>query len=89
MDMAIIESLMSANFASYIVVAMFVYAIRQATKIPNKYIPLLSILIGVSLAALELKGFDYEVLKQGVQNALWAMGTVAGLKYAQEKHEEK
>ncbi|TPF17909.1 phage holin family protein [Priestia megaterium] len=87
-EIDLIQGLMSANFASYVIVALFVYAIRQATSIPNKYIPLLSIAIGIALAILELKGFNYEVLKTGVQNALWAIGTVAGLKYAQESRKK-
>ncbi len=69
--------------------ALIVYAIREATAIPNKFIPILSIVIGLVLATLELKGFDYETIKTGMQNALLAIGTVAGIKYAGEHVNEK
>jgi hypothetical protein len=87
--MSLLEILVRSEFGTYVMVATFVYAIREAIKVPKKYIPALSVVIGVLLAMLEFKGFNFEILKSGIQNAVWAIGMVFGVKYAQDKRANK
>ncbi|MGG0308475.1 hypothetical protein ABEY43_06325 [Priestia megaterium] len=88
-EMSLLEILVRSEFGTYVMVATLVFAIREATKVPKKYIPALSIVIGVLLAILEFKGFSFEVLKSGIQNAVWAIAMVFGVKYVQDKKSNK
>jgi len=88
-DLSLLEILVKSEFGTYIMVATLVFAIREAIKVPKKYIPAISIVIGVLLAILEFKGFSFEILKSGIQNAVWAIGIVFGVKYAQDKRANK
>lgn len=88
-DMSLLEILVRSEFGTYVMVATLVFAIREATKVPKKYIPALSIVIGVLLAILEFKGFSFEVLKSGIQNAVWAIAMVFGVKHFQDKKSNK
>jgi hypothetical protein len=77
------------EFTAYVALAVVLYAIRQATNLSNRYIPLVSIALGILFSVLEAKGFSFEVLIEGLKYALYGMGTVAGIKYALEKGEKK
>lgn len=88
MDNAILEGLMSLEFGTYVALAFVLFAIRQATKFDNKYIPVVAIVLGIAFAVLENGSFNDEILLEGIKNALLAVGTVAGVKYLQERKGE-
>ncbi|WP_338788828.1 hypothetical protein [Metabacillus sp. FJAT-53654] len=83
------EALFTIEFTAYVGIAVILYAIRQATGLSNKYIPSIAILLGVAFTSFESGSFSSEVLLQGLKYALYGIGSVAAIKYAIEKGEEK
>lgn len=83
------EALLSMEFTAYVGLAVILYAIRQATGINNKHIPLIAILLGVAFSFFESGFFNSTVLLQGLQYALYGVGSVAGIKYLLEKSGDK
>ncbi|MFC7370385.1 hypothetical protein ACFQPF_01695 [Fictibacillus iocasae] len=73
------------SFAAYAVLSALIAAIRETERIPNKYIPLTAILLGVLYAWFDEKLLTSETLLHGVQYALYATGSVAGYKYFTQK----
>ncbi|CEG29783.1 hypothetical protein [Bacillus sp. B-jedd] len=79
------EQLLGIEFTAYVALAVLLYAIRQATDISNRFIPLLAVVLGVTFAIMEGNAFSFAVLVEGLKYALYGIGSVAGLKYALEK----
>jgi hypothetical protein len=79
------ESILSIEFTAYVALAVLLYAIREATNIPNRYIPIVAVVLGVAFSILESSAFSFEVLVKGLQYALYGIGSVAAIKYALEK----
>ncbi|SET13725.1 hypothetical protein SAMN05421676_10313 [Salinibacillus kushneri] len=78
------EQLLSMEFTGVVALTFLLYAIRRASKISNRYIPIVGIFLGIGFAAFEAKGFDFDSFMQGLKYALYAVGMVAGYKYSQE-----
>ncbi|WP_273381569.1 phage holin family protein [Symbiobacterium thermophilum] len=83
------EAILSIEFTAYVALAVLLYAIREATNIPNRFIPIVAVILGVAFAAFESNAFSFEVLVQGLQYALYGVGSVATIKYALEKGEDR
>lgn len=81
------EALLSIEFTAYVALAVVLYAIRKASNISNRYIPIIAIVLGVAFSFLESGAFSFEVLLNGLKNALYGMGSVASVEYALEKVE--
>lgn len=69
------------QFAAYMGVAVVLFAIREMKKVPNIYIPLIAIFLGIVFAFWEHGNFEFETFLTGLQYALMGIGTVAGVKY--------
>jgi hypothetical protein len=85
MEFQILEFLMNGEFAAYIALAFILYAIREASGISNKNIPIIAILLGITFSVYEMGNFEFKTIMTGIQYALLGVGTVAGYKYLQEK----
>ncbi|KYD26173.1 hypothetical protein [Parageobacillus toebii] len=83
------EALLSIEFTAYFALAVLLYAIRQATSLSNRYIPITAVVLGVAFSILESETFSFHVLVTGLQYALYGIGSVASIKYALEKSEDK
>ncbi|MCP8617180.1 phage holin family protein [Salirhabdus salicampi] len=77
------EALLNLEFTAYVALAFILYAIRRASRISNRYIPLIGIFLGLGFAVLEAKAFNFEIMLSGLKYALYGVGTVAGIKYVQ------
>jgi hypothetical protein len=78
------ESLFSIEFTAYVALAVLLYAIRQATNLSNRYIPIVAVVLGVAFSIFESGAFSFDVLVKGLQYALYGIGSVAAIKYALE-----
>jgi hypothetical protein len=83
------EAVLSIEFTAYVALAVLLYAIRQATNLSNRYIPIVAVVLGVAFAIFESNAFSFDVLVNGLQYALYGIGSVAGVKYALEKGGDK
>ena len=81
------EAILSIEFTAYVALAVLLYAIREATKIPNRYIPIVAVVLGVAFSIFENSAFSFDVLVSGLKYALYGIGSVAAIKYALEKVE--
>jgi hypothetical protein len=81
------EALLSIEFTAYVALAVLLYAIREATNIPNRYIPIVAVVLGVAFSILESGAFSFDVLVNGLKYALYGVGSVATVKYVLEKAE--
>jgi hypothetical protein len=81
------EAILSIHFTAYVALAVVLYAIRKASNISNRYIPIVAIVLGVAFSILESSAFSFEVLLNGLKYALYGMGSVASVEYALEKVE--
>lgn len=79
----------TTDFAPYVGLAFILYALRQTKTVPNTYIPIAAILLGVPFSFWENGGFTPEAFVQGLQYALLGIGTVAGIKYFLERKREE
>jgi Phage holin family Hol44, in holin superfamily V len=79
------EAILSIEFTAYVALAVLLYAIREATNIPNRYIPIVAVVLGVAFSILESGAFSFDVLVNGLKYALYGVGSVAAIKYALEK----
>ncbi|GAA0502307.1 hypothetical protein GCM10008986_32390 [Salinibacillus aidingensis] len=77
------------EFTGVVALTFLLYAIRRASKISNRNIPLAGIVLGIGFAAFEAKGFSFDIFMKGLQYALYAVGMVAGYKYSREKPSQK
>jgi hypothetical protein len=84
-----VEQLLSIEFSAYVALAVVLYAIRQATGVKNKFIPLIAVVLGVAFSTFESGSFSFPVLIEGLKYALYGIGSVAAIKYAIEKGESK
>ena len=83
------EAILSIEFTAYVALAVLLYAIREATKIPNRYIPIVAVVLGVAFSIFENNAFSFDVLVNGLKYALYGIGSVATVKYALEKVERE
>jgi hypothetical protein len=83
------EALLSIEFTAYVALAVLLYAIREATNIPNRYIPIVAVVLGVVFSVFEKNAFSFDVLVNGLKYALYGIGSVATVKYALEKGGDK
>jgi hypothetical protein len=81
------EAILSIEFTAYVALAVLLYAIREATGISNKYIPITAVFLGVAFSVFENNAFSFDVLVNGLQYALYGIGSVAAIKYALEKRD--
>lgn len=81
------ETILSIEFTAYVALAVLLYAIREATNIPNRYIPIVAVVLGVAFSVFESRAFSFDVLVVGMKYALYGIGSVAAIKYAIEKVE--
>jgi hypothetical protein len=79
------EALLSIEFTAYVALAVLLYAIREAANIPNRFIPIVAVFLGVAFSILESGAFSFDVLVNGLKYALYGVGSVAAIKYALEK----
>lgn len=79
------EALLSIEFTAYVALAVLLYAIREATNIPNRYIPIVAVVLGVAFSIFENNAFSFDVLIDGLRYALYGIGTVATIKYTLKK----
>lgn len=79
------EQLLSLDFGAYVALAFILYVIRESGRVPNTVIPLVGLLLGLGFAFFEYQMFDFDVMLEGIKYAMLGVGTVAGIKYAQEK----
>ncbi|MFC7392016.1 hypothetical protein [Scopulibacillus cellulosilyticus] len=82
------DDLLSIHFGVYVALAFVLYAIHQATRIQNRYIPIIALGLGVFLSWLQAGTLSYSVLLTGIKYALYGIGTVATIKYLLKKFEE-
>jgi hypothetical protein len=82
------ESLLSIEFTAYVALAVLLYAIRQATNLSNRFIPITAVLLGVAFSIFESGAFSFDVLIKGLRYALYGIGSVAAIKYALERGEK-
>ncbi|WP_200816452.1 hypothetical protein [Salirhabdus sp. Marseille-P4669] len=82
----VLSNLMNMQFSAYVALAFLLYAIRRATKISKRYLPVIAVLLGVGLAALEEMAFNFEVMMTGIKYALYAVVIVFGGKFAQTEY---
>ena len=78
------DQLLSLDFGAYLALAFVLYAVREATRISNRYIPLVAILLGILYSWFEAGTVTSDVILTGIRYALYGVGTVATLKYALE-----
>jgi hypothetical protein len=83
------ESIFSIEFSAYVAFTLLLYAIREASGLSNRYIPIVAVILGVAFSVLESGAFSFDVLVGGLKYALYGIGSVAGIKYALEKGDEK
>ncbi|WP_199427165.1 phage holin family protein [Thermaerobacillus caldiproteolyticus] len=83
------EAILSIQFTAYVALAVLLYAIREATNIPNRYIPIVAVVLGVAFSILENNAFSFDVLVSGLRYALYGIGSVATIKYVLEKGENQ
>ncbi|MGG3845332.1 hypothetical protein [Aeribacillus composti] len=83
------EAILSIEFTAYVALAVLLYAIRQATNLSNRYIPIVAVVLGIAFSIFEASTFSFEVLVNGLKYALYGIGSVAAIKYALEKTTEK
>lgn len=83
--MEFLTTIMASDFTAYVALAFVLYAIREATKLSNRYVPLVGLALGLGYAILDAGSFDSAVLLAGIQNAAYGIATVAGVKYTQDK----
>ena len=79
------EQILGMDFTAYVALAVVLYAIRQATGISNRYIPLTAVILGIAFAMFEFQKFNFEIFLIGIKYALYGVGTVATIKYALQK----
>jgi len=83
------EAVLSIEFTAYVALAVLLYAIREATNISNRFIPIIAVVLGVVFSTFESRAFSFDVLVEGLKYALYGIGSVATVKYALEKGGEK
>jgi hypothetical protein len=81
------EAILSIEFTAYVALAVLLYAIREAANIPNRFIPIVAVVLGVAFSIFENNAFSFDVLVNGLKYALYGIGSVAAVKYALEKVE--
>lgn len=70
------------GFTAYLGMAFVLYAIRETEILPLKFLPLVSIVIGLLYSCLvEFKKFDEESVVAGIRLALLGIGSVATIRY--------
>lgn len=74
------------GFTPYAGLALVLYAIRQTDRVPNRFIPILAIVLGVAFSFWQ-NGITPQSTVTGLHYALLGIGTVAGIKYFLEKKE--
>jgi hypothetical protein len=84
-----IQAILNSKFTAYLGLAFILYALREATGISNRYIPVVAIALGIGYAVLSAGTFNSDVLLDGLQNALLGVGSVAVIKYAVNKTQDK
>jgi hypothetical protein len=79
------ETIFSIQFTVYVAFAFLLYAIRQASNLSNRYIPIVAVVLGVAFSALESSAFSFNVLINGLRYALYGLGSIAAIEYSLEK----
>jgi hypothetical protein len=82
------ENIFGIEFTAYVALAVILYALREASGIPNRFLPAVAVVIGVAFACLEAKGISFDVVVNGVKYGAYGIATVASVKYALESRKE-
>jgi hypothetical protein len=77
------------DFTPYVALAVILYAIRQTKKVPNAYIPSVAIVLGVLYSFWEAGKVNPTAFINGIQYALYGIGTVASIKYFLQTKKEQ
>ncbi|MGR9050788.1 hypothetical protein ACQ4XT_19295 [Halobacillus faecis] len=75
------------DFTPYAGLAVLLYAMRQTKRVPNRYIPIIAVVLGVAFSYWQ-QGISPSSTVEGLKYALLGIGTVAGVKYFLEKKED-
>lgn len=78
----------TGDFLPYLGLAVVLYAIRQTGHLPNKYVPLVAIVLAVPYAFWE-QGVSPASFLNGLQYALLGVGAVASIKYFLEQQSRR
>lgn len=80
-----LEGIFSIEFTAYVALAVSLYAVREATSIPNRFIPLVALFLGVLFATFESYAFNFHVFTEGIKYGAYGVATVASIKYLLER----
>jgi hypothetical protein len=81
-----VEQLLTAEFTVFIALTLVLYAVREATGISNRFIPLVGLVLGILFSWFENGLINFDTLLTGIQYALYAIGSVASMKYFVATH---
>ncbi|GGE56842.1 hypothetical protein GCM10011391_39680 [Pullulanibacillus camelliae] len=81
--------LLTIHFGVYVALAFVLYAIRKALKLPKRYLPILSIGLGLLFSWLEGWEITFETTLRGIEYALYGIGTIETVKAIFIKEDEK
>ncbi|MGG3891990.1 hypothetical protein [Metabacillus fastidiosus] len=84
-----IDLLLTSEFTGYIAIAFLLFVIRNTEKVPNNYIPIIAVILGIGFSAFEATSFNFEIMLKGLEYAALGIATVASWKYIKEKREDK
>jgi hypothetical protein len=69
------------TFTPYLGLAVILYAIRQTNRVSNRYIPVVAVVLGILYSFWVAGDATPGALLDGLQYALYGIGTVASVKY--------
>ncbi|GGH83803.1 hypothetical protein JOD43_000826 [Pullulanibacillus pueri] len=72
--------LISIHFGVYVALAFVLYAIRKALKLPKRYLPILSIGLGLVFSWFEGLDITYVTTLRGIEYALYSIGAIETIK---------
>jgi VanZ family protein len=74
------------GFTAYMGMAFVLYAIRETRLVPNRYIPILAVVLGLLYSIfIEFNEVSERSFVAGIRLALLGVGSVAAIKYFLEK----
>lgn len=82
-------NLANLDFSVYVALAFLLYAIRRATKVPKKYLPIIGVVLGIGLAAFEKGTFSFEVVMIGIKYAIYAVVLLFSGKFVQTEYQNR
>ena len=71
---------LSVHFGIYIALAFVLYAIRRALRLKKRYLPILSIALGLIFSWYEKEDISFHSTLQGIEYALYSIGAIETIK---------